>query len=442
MNAPDKIRQCDLLSDDLWAKVFLLLLPKVFKSDQDHPVWNIPQKAGITRDYRCFQQLRLTCRRFNKVFLRHPELSACVYLKEHLSQDALPSLIPWLQRRSCAVRSCVFLCDASCAEPALAALSSEGSTLLTAVTFRATNTIVSSLSCMTSLTACDLEANAVELALAPLSTLQSLRRLHLRGGDYLMEGLAGLTYLELDLACVTCANSSDLVSTMEELNICESTLTGLHPDSLAALTALKCLSLYGSEIAAHVNAQSIDTKLGSRTRLPAQMPVLSCMTFLDLTICSAVQREFDLSCLYTLNALRELSVSFGAEVACAKVGHTLTCLDKLESLKVNFPTFERRTLTLQAPWHLMLRLQRVSFRAGGYHFSRDLLGLTQVTGLKEIVFLGGSPGDSASAALFGALAYNLAIHCPAVILKLTAGVPMGPRSPAEHLSAFKATLSV
>ena len=54
-----------------------------------------------------------------------------------------------------------------------------------------------------------------ELVLAPLSVLQSLRRLHLREGHFLMEGLAGLTYLDLDYAYVTCLNSSGLVNTME-----------------------------------------------------------------------------------------------------------------------------------------------------------------------------------------------------------------------------------
>ncbi len=441
MNAPDNDCQCDLLSDDLWAKNFFWLLPKVCReSDQDLPVWYILQHPATTRDYRCFQQLRLTCHRFNKVFLRHPELSACVYLQEYLSQDALPSLIPWLQRRSSAVRSCIYVCDTSCAEPALAALSSEASTLLTAVIFRATNNIVSSLACMTSLTACDLQANAVELALAPLSTLQSLRRLHLRGGDYLVEGLAGLTYLDLDHASVTCVNTLGLVNTMEELDLVDSSMTGLHPEGLAAVTALKSLSIYGSEIAADVITQSFDTRLGSRTRLPAQLPVLSCMTFLYLASYCAVQREFDISCLSTLHNLRELSVSLNGSVAQGRVGPTLSCLSNLESLKVSCSPVQGHLLILQAPWHLMLRLQRVSFSAGVYRFSQDLLGLTHLTELKEIVFSGGSPGDSSSFAVFGALVYNIAIHCPAVILKFPGR--SGHRSPAEHLSAFEATLAV
>jgi len=85
-----------------------------------------------------------------------------------------------------------------------------------------------------------------------------------------------------------------------------------------------------------------------------------------------------------------------------------------------------------------------SLRAGVYHFSRDLLGLIQLTGLKEIGFLSGSPGDDSSVALFGALIYNMAIHCPAVILKfpMAKGCPRRLRSPAEHLSAFRATMSV
>lgn len=134
----------------------LLLLPEVCReSDQESPYWDILQKSTITRHYCWFQKLRLTCHRFNKVFLRHPELSACVYLNQHLSQNALPSLIPWLQRRIGAVRTCIIDCDTRCAEPALATLSSERSTLLRAVTFNATKFIVSSLAFMTSLTACE-----------------------------------------------------------------------------------------------------------------------------------------------------------------------------------------------------------------------------------------------------------------------------------------------
>ncbi len=267
--------------------------------------------------------------------------------------------------------------------------------------------------------ACGARAGAVEHASVTQKTAFA-------GGTVSYGRLAGLTYLDLDFAYVTCVNSSGLVNTMEELNISASTLIGIHPEGLAALTALKSLTLFGSEIAADVNAQSVDTKLDSETRLPAQMPVLSCMTFLDLELCSPVQRDFDLSCLYTLNNLRELSVSLGAGVAHARVGPTLSCLSNLESLKVDFTSFQQHTLTLQAPWHLMLRLQRVSFRAGVYHFSRDLLGLTQLPGLKEIFFLNGSPGDHSSLALFGALVYNMAIHCPSVILKLPLHCPLLP----------------
>ena len=351
MNGPCNVHYCGLLSDELWAKVFLLSLPEVSReSDQECPCWDRLERSTITQNYCFFQKLRLTCRCFNEVFLRHPELSACVYLKQHLSQNALPSLIPWLQRRVGAVRTCIIDCDTRCAEPALAALSSERSTLLRAVTFNATNNTVSSLAFMTSLTACDLQASVVDppakLALAPLSMLQSLRRLHLREGEFLVEGLAGLTYLNLVLACVTCVNSSGLVNTMEELSMDESTLVGPHPEGLAALTALRSLSLFASEIAADVDAQSIDTKLDSRTRLPAQMPALNCMTFLDLTLCSPVQRDFDLSCLYTLNNLRELSVTLGAGAVHARVGPTLSCLSNLESLTVQCPPFRPHTLTL------------------------------------------------------------------------------------------------
>ncbi len=220
MNGPGNVHQCGLLSDDLWAKVFLLSLPEVCReSDQESLYWDSLGESTLTRKYCCFQKLRLTCRCFNEVFLRHPELSACVYLNQHLSQNALPSLIAWLQRRIGAVRTCVIDCDTRCAEPALATLSSERSRLLRVVTFNATNKTVSSLALITSLTACDLQESAVnsraELVLAPLSVLQSLRRLHLREGHFLMEGLAGLTYLDLDYAYVTCLNSSGLVNTME-----------------------------------------------------------------------------------------------------------------------------------------------------------------------------------------------------------------------------------
>ncbi len=276
---------------------------------------------------------------------------------------------------------------------------------------------------MTSLTACDLHTNAVDppakLAQAPLSMLQSLRRLHLREGEFLMEGLTGLTYLDLDLACVTCVNSSGLVNTLEELNMEQGTLIGLHLEGLAALTALKSLSLFGSKMAADVDAQSIDAKLYSRTRLPAQMPQLDCVTFLDLIFCSPLQREFDLSCLYTLNNLRELSVSLGPGGVHARVGSTLSCPSNLESLVVQCPPTHPYTLILQAPWHLMLRLERVSFSAGVYCFNRNLVGLTRLTRLKEIVFLSGSPEDGLSSRLLEVLAYNLAKYC-AVILKLPA----------------------
>jgi len=124
--------------------------------------------------------------------------------------------------------------------------------------------------------------------------------------------------------------------------------------------------------------------------------------------------------LYTLNNLRELSVSLGPGGVHARVGPTLSCLSNLESLVVQCPPMQPYTLTLQAPWHLMLRLERVLFSAGVYRFNRNLVGLTRLTRLKQIVFLSGSPEDGLSSRLFGVLAYNLAKYCPAVTLKLPA----------------------
>ncbi len=84
------------------AKVFLLSLPEAcWESDQKPRCWDILEASTMTRDYCCFQNLRLTCRCFNEVFLRYPELSACVYLDYHLGQDALPSLVPTAVLRRC-----------------------------------------------------------------------------------------------------------------------------------------------------------------------------------------------------------------------------------------------------------------------------------------------------------------------------------------------------
>ena len=117
------------LSDDLWAKIFLLLQPDLCEQADTFGIEN----ADADQEYIPFHQLRLTCKAFNKVFQQCEELSGCMYLSERICDTSLPSLLSWSRRYSSSVTTFIGASETPYTEVALAALFGAGAQLTTAV---------------------------------------------------------------------------------------------------------------------------------------------------------------------------------------------------------------------------------------------------------------------------------------------------------------------
>ncbi len=77
------------------------------------------------------------------------------------------------------------------------------------------------------------------------------------------------------------------------------------------------------------------------------------------------------------------------------------------------------TLTLNVPWHKMSKIKEVNFLANMFKFGKDLLGFTQIKGLKKLFLHDGHVMNGPTATSVEALRYNMAVFRPDVVFKST-----------------------
>ena len=427
------------LSDDLWARVFLLLQPDLCEQTASVGLANMDEDEA----YISFHQLRLTCKAFNKVFQQYEELSDCMYLSDLVCQTSIPSLLSWSRRHSSSVKTFIAACDTPYTQVALAALSGAGAQLTTAVLGKTFDYSIFTLGAFTSLTTCDLHAASKVLDLAPLHALQALKELYLRNGGYDVSAMqAGLTYLELDSALVTTSSKDNFTGTLQCLSLDHSKLSGPPELSLSSYTALVTANISNAEIGLGGEDMHLDIRSGNITRLPASLSALKCLTSLELWVYSFTLDDIDYASLYTLVNLKRLEIlyAFPAGMVNLAIGSRLTQLSRLEYLHVQCGHDTQNILTMDVSWHLLVNLSVVRFHAGTFQFGHSILGFMQLKCLKSLAFSRGRPIDDMTAVYFGALLYNMARHCPDVQIELPSPAVVGPNCPSEILSAFRATL--
>ena len=432
------------LSDDLWARIFLLLQPDLCEQADHHGLENADE-AG---EYISFHQLRLTCKAFNKVFQEREELSDCMYLSEHICPASLPSLLSWSRRYSSSVTTFIAACETPYSEVVLAALLGAGAQLTTVVLDDTFDYSIHTLCAFTSLTTCDVHAAPQPLDLAPLHTLPSLRDLYLRHGRYDVSAMqAGLTCLKLEYAQVTTSSKGNFIDTLQCLSITDSKLGGPPGMSLSCYTALVTAFIADAEIGLDGEDMHLDIRADTIPKLPARLSALNCLTSLMLTFYSSLSDGVDYAGLYMLVNLEHLDITYAAAAHRVNpaIDSRLTQLSKLEHIRVRCGHDTQNTLTLDVSWHLLRHLRVVDFHAGSFQFGQNILGFMQLKCLKRLAFRRGRPINDMTAGCFGALLYNMARHCPDVQIELPSPLcgwhyrPLA-NSPSDFLSTFRATL--
>ncbi len=401
------------LLDELWAEIFCLLLPDV------HVDNDMVEMQYVAEEHRQFHQLRLVCKRFNQIFNQHQKLVECLYLKGDLQHTALSSLLLWSLGHKSSVRTFIASCGSPCTEVALAMLS--GAALDAVVIRNPTPCTISTLAAFVSVTTVDLEFEfSGDLDLTALHMLQNLGELHLRAGVFAVDGLAAhVTCLSLNQANVTSAQSCNFVTGLQSLEMNASSFIGLHPLGLSACTALTWLVFDDAEIGAQVQTHYSNIRQGMVTALASGLFFLTNLTCLDMLLRSHHHSLFETNKLLGLKALKHLRLHFITGKVQIELCAAFTCLLELELLIILLSDDSASILTLNVPWHKMSKLKEVAFAADVFKFGKNILGFTQIKGLKGLSLDGGHVMDEPTAKSVEALRHNMAVCRPDAVFELT-----------------------
>ena len=126
-----------------------------------------------------------------------------------------------------------------------------------------------------------------------------------------------LTNLTLGDASLTAAEQCGCVTSLKKLRLFESQLIGLHPDGIAACSAVAALCVQG-QIHAGMGHLRLDCSQNVLFTVPPGIPSLNKFEYLSLTIASnaaplpfdAAQYGHDLSCLQGLALLEVHVINF------------------------------------------------------------------------------------------------------------------------------------
>ena len=167
----------EILSSELWARVFVHLSPNQWRSDS----------AGLAQEdveqYPHLHKLQLVCRKFAGVFREHDALFGALLLRENLGIQAIPGLLAWLQRHNSDISFLQGLCSGPCADVALTSLIGTQKLKRVDLTLP-TESAIQILSMCSSLVACTLRRPRPVLDLDSLQRLQKLVSLHLKDGSF------------------------------------------------------------------------------------------------------------------------------------------------------------------------------------------------------------------------------------------------------------------
>ena len=169
-----------------------------------------------------------------------------------------------------------------------------------------------------------------EFSLSPLEGLPHLTYLTLgsaKAED--LEAAQHLTCLELRESQATCSTPSACVLTLLRLRIWASTLTGLHPEGLAACCNLMRLSCNDGCVSATDAANDLECRPDYDPRLPSNLQALKALTSLTFVCKGSMTEQLQLGCLALLPTLEHLHISFTQPM---QGPHLPECLSRLTNL--------------------------------------------------------------------------------------------------------------
>ncbi len=398
------------LASDLWARIF---------SCPEDPnkclgYQNIEQHDLDEAEHEAFFQLRLVCKAFNQIFADyHPCLTRSLTLRWCLADHHVPSLMSWLHGCT-ALKRLEMLCQPDCTEIVLAKLSF--TVALEVVQILSVRPMsVQLLSAFNGLRMCHLEQTDQDdvLSLAALQSLCSLGSLRLYHGAFSDVPIASfLTALHLEAAIVTAAEGSDC-SGLLDLEVCTSTLSGLHIRGLLGCASLQKLTCWDCSISAANVMDRFEVHDEVQSNVPADMPQLKKLHLGVGTPSTGQSPNFDWT--YCIKSLCSLTYNFHAN---AIITQQLSMLSNLAQLDIDNCsgdlTLGDCCVQLAIDWSLVSRLQKLGMRNGTFKFVKQILGLSKLQSLRLLAVENVVCRDSLTVNCLVWLVSSLNKNCPNV----------------------------
>ena len=414
------------LPDDIWAKIFFHVEGGV----SDGVALRYYEPNSLFEAQAEYYRLRLVCRKFDQVFRQQGQLCRGLALPVCLTDQMLQNLESWLREHSSYVRNLAAYCGSPGLDAAFEVLAGPPPKLASVFLCDCSSSALNKLSVFTSLTTCELvEPEGSMLDLAPLQPLASLQKLVLTDGLFTTTQLPPhLTNLSLSNAGVTAVEQCSCVPSLKKLRLFECQLIGLHPDGIAACSAIQLLTCVQGRIHAGLGHWWLDCSHDLPFTMPPGLSSLSKLKFLSLSIAStgaplpfdAAQYGHDLSCLQGLTSLEELSVYSTSEDIFVPSG--VTDLHKLSILSLSVAPNEGGDdvpcVILDVNWPALQMLKSLYIDAPAFVCQRSIVGLATVKQLAHIEWGHSAPYDAQSTKCFAALMYKLAKYRPEVVIVL------------------------
>ena len=395
---------------EVWNKVFACLKLNCKQLDESRVYKMVTQQAQL-------HQLRLVCTKFNKVIEQHPELLDQLLL-HHVSCQAWPSLLRWLQRYKSHVRIVMLSSDADSQALLLGALACPASQLTEVFLRKSRMLHIQALSVFTTITKCSLsDPKEADMDLKPLQGLHSLQDVFLEYGQYSKVPLSShLTCLDVSDCTASCLQLVCCTPGLKDLTVFNATLSALHGDGLSSCSGLTSLdvlncSILGSHAGVHFTVGE-DYMLC----IPPNISNLTQLRRLRVAMDSSNHNVSDVSWTYGLTSLYVLDINIEGAVTFS---HHLTQLQQLTRLTVAVePWYESDTglrshARFEVSWKAMRSLQHIVL--SGHMILWD--NVQEISLLKDLSLVSITefqPGDDKTAVYLARLAFNLAAYKPQV----------------------------
>lgn len=422
MVGPDGAPQ---LPDDIWAKVFSHLEGGVGAG----LALRYCDPDVLVEEQAEYYRLRLVCRKFDQVFRQQGQLCRGLALPSCLS-DHPQKLDFWLRDHSSYVRNLAAYCGSPGLDAVMEALVGPPPKLASVFMCNCSISALNKLSVFTSLTTCELvQPEGSTQDLAPLQPLASLQKLTLTDGLFTTTQLPPhLTNLTLTSADVTVVEQCLCVTSLKKLRLFECQLNGLHPNGIAACSAIQELACVQGRIHAGMGHLWLDCSTDWPFTVPSGLSSLNKLRYLRLTIAStaaplpfgAAQYGHDLSCLQGLTMLEVLVVHSTSGDTFVPSG--VTDLYKLSILSLTVTPSEGGddipSVIFDVDWSALQMLNSLYISAPTFVCQRSIVGLATVKQLAHITWGHSTPCDARSTKCFAALMYKLAKYRPEVVVVL------------------------